>query len=88
VDDPELLAEIQSAVDEANDAVSHAEWIRKFIVLPIDWSEASGHLTPSLKLKRNVVAAEFADQITALYSDTPVTSAPRASESATPAASS
>jgi long-chain acyl-CoA synthetase len=80
-DDPELLAEVQAAIDEANKAVSTAESIRKFAVLPVDWSEASGHLTPSLKLKRNVVCAEFADQIAAMYAGTPA-------KSATPAASS
>jgi long-chain acyl-CoA synthetase len=81
VDDAELRAEIQGAIDEANQAVSHAESIRKFTVLPVDWTEASGHMTPSLKLKRNVVCAEFTDQIAALYAGAP-------SESATPAAKS
>jgi long-chain acyl-CoA synthetase len=68
VDDPELRAEIQSAVDEANLAVSHAEAIKKFTILTEDWTEAGGQITPSLKLKRNVVLAEAADQIAALYS--------------------
>jgi long-chain acyl-CoA synthetase len=68
VDDPELRAEVQSAIDEANKAVSKAESIRKFTVLPNDWTETGGQLTPSLKLKRNVVHAECAEQIAALYS--------------------
>jgi long-chain acyl-CoA synthetase len=68
VDDPELRAEIQTAIDEANKAVSKAESIRKFTVLPIDWTEDGGQLTPSLKLKRNVVHQEAAAQIAALYS--------------------
>ncbi|HVU93384.1 MAG TPA: long-chain fatty acid--CoA ligase, partial [Jatrophihabitans sp.] len=67
VDDPELRAEIQLAVDEANKAVSHAESIRKFAILPDDWTEAGGQLTPSLKLKRNVVHKEAAREIEALY---------------------
>ncbi len=56
IDDPALRAEIQLAVDDANKAVSHAEAIKKFVILPEDWTEAGGQLTPSLKLKRNVVA--------------------------------
>ncbi|HJQ04342.1 MAG TPA: AMP-dependent synthetase/ligase [Nocardioides sp.] len=68
VDDPALLAEIQSAVDDANLAVSKAESIRKFVVLPEDWTEEAGQVTPSLKLKRNVVMRECRDEIAALYS--------------------
>jgi long-chain acyl-CoA synthetase len=67
VDDPDLLAEIQHAVDEANAAVSRAESIRKFVVLPADWTEETGQLTPSLKLKRNVVVREHKDEIAALF---------------------
>jgi len=68
VDDPELRAEIQQAVDDANKAVSKAEAIKKFTILPADWTEATGQLTPSLKLKRNVVMTECANEIEALYS--------------------
>ncbi|MFF7364965.1 AMP-binding protein [Streptomyces sp. NPDC008125] len=67
VDDPELRETIQHAVDEANGSVSRAESIRKFTVLPVDFTEASGHLTPSLKLKRDVVARDFAAEIEELY---------------------
>jgi long-chain acyl-CoA synthetase len=67
VDDPALRAEIQQAVDEANLAVSRAESIRKFAILPHDWSEAGGQITPSLKLRRTVVLEESARQITELY---------------------
>ncbi|HQR80964.1 MAG TPA: long-chain fatty acid--CoA ligase [Actinomycetota bacterium] len=67
VEDPALLAEIQAGIDDANKAVSKAESIRKFKVLPIDWTEAEGQITPSLKLKRNVVMAEFADEVESLY---------------------
>ncbi len=67
-DDPELIAEIQRAVDDANKAVSRAESIRRFRVLPVDFTEASGQLTPSLKVRRDVVAKDFAADIEALYS--------------------
>jgi len=65
--DPQLRAEIQHAVDEANRAVSHAEAIKKFVILPDAWTEEGGQLTPSLKLKRNVVMREFKDEVEALY---------------------
>ncbi|MCU1692056.1 MAG: putative long-chain fatty acid ligase [Frankiales bacterium] len=66
--DPEVLAEVQKAVDDANKAVSKAEAIRKFAVLPVEWNEEGGQLTPSLKLKRSVVMKEFADEVEGLYS--------------------
>ena len=65
--DPDLIAELQAAVDDANLAVSRAESIRRFTVLAADFTEASGHLTPSLKVRRAQVAKDFADQIEALY---------------------
>ena len=68
VDDPDLTAAIQSAVDEANKAVSHAEAIKKFHILGVDWTEEGGQITPSLKLKRNVVMKEFSAEVEALYS--------------------
>jgi long-chain acyl-CoA synthetase len=71
LDAADLHAEIQAAVDEANKAVSHAEAIKKFTILPEDWTEAGGQLTPSLKLKRNVVLAERAADVAALYSGGP-----------------
>ena len=55
------------AVDDANAAVSKAESIRKFTILPDDWTEEGGQLTPSLKLKRNVVMREHRDDVDALY---------------------
>ncbi|MCQ6252513.1 AMP-dependent synthetase/ligase [Streptomyces malaysiensis] len=67
LEDPELLAEIQRAVDDGNAAVSKAESVRKFRVLAAQFTEDSGHVTPSLKLKRNVVAKDFAAEIEALY---------------------
>ncbi len=67
-DDPELIAEIQEAVDDANKAVSRAESIRRFVILGTDFTEQTGHLTPSLKVRRNVVAKDFSADIEALYS--------------------
>lgn len=66
-DDADLRAEIQEAVDEANLAVSQAESIRAFRILPRDLSEATGELTPSLKVKRNMVLKKYADEIAAIY---------------------
>jgi long-chain acyl-CoA synthetase len=66
--DEVVLAELQKAVDDANKSVSKAESIRKFRVLPGDFTEDNGYLTPSLKLKRNVVMKDFDDQVEALYS--------------------
>jgi long-chain acyl-CoA synthetase len=68
VDDVELRAAVQEAVDDANKAVSHAEAIKKFAILPCDFTEEGGQLTPSLKLKRAVVMKEFASEVEALYS--------------------
>ncbi|MBT2393770.1 long-chain fatty acid--CoA ligase [Streptomyces sp. ISL-1] len=66
-DDVDLLAEVQQAVDEGNAAVSKAESVRKFRILDSQFTEEAGHITPSLKLKRNVVAKDFADEIEAIY---------------------
>ena len=65
---PELHAELQAAVDEANKAVSRAEAVRRFRVLPGDFTEQDGYLTPSLKVRRNVIVKDFAADIEALYS--------------------
>ncbi|WP_120493445.1 AMP-dependent synthetase/ligase [Microbacterium phyllosphaerae] len=66
-----VRAEIQKAVDAANARVSRAESIRKFTILDSEWTEASGHLTPKLSIKRNVIMNDFADEIAAIY-DEPV----------------
>jgi long-chain acyl-CoA synthetase len=66
-EDPQIVAEVQAAVDQANKAVSNAEAIKKFKILSVDWTEESGQLTPSMKLKRNVVMGEFADEVEGLY---------------------
>ena len=67
VNDPDLLAVIQTAVDEANKAVSKAESIRKFAILADDFSIAGGQLTAKLSVKRHVVAEQYAATIEALY---------------------
>jgi long-chain acyl-CoA synthetase len=67
VNDPDLIAVIQTAVDEANKAVSKAESIRKFTILPTDFTIAGGQLTAKLSIKRHVVAQEFAKEISELF---------------------
>jgi long-chain acyl-CoA synthetase len=68
VDDAELRGAIQGAVDEANKAVSKAEAIKSFRILPADFTEESGHMTPSLKIKRSIVMNDFASDVEAIYS--------------------
>ncbi len=67
VRDEDLRTSLQKAVDEANRLVSRAESIRRFTVLPVDFTEENGHLTPSLKLKRDAIARDFAGEIEGLY---------------------
>ena len=66
---PLVIAAIQSAIDEANKEVSKAESIRKFVIIGNELTESSGHLTPSLKLKRNVVMQDFAWAVEEIYGD-------------------
>ncbi len=66
-----VRAEVQRAVDIANKNVSRAESIRKFTILDTEWTEASGHLTPKMSIKRNVIVSDFAGEISAIY-DEPV----------------
>ncbi|MBO2452539.1 long-chain fatty acid--CoA ligase [Actinomadura barringtoniae] len=65
--DPDVIAEIDGAVAEANKSVSHAEAIKKYEILGVDFTEEAGHMTPSLKVKRNVVIKDFAREIEDLY---------------------
>ncbi len=65
--DPDVRAEVQRAVDHANQAVSKAEAIRSFLILDTDFTEAAGQLTAKLSLKRTVILKEFADQVEHLY---------------------
>ncbi|WP_225636406.1 AMP-dependent synthetase/ligase [Streptomyces solaniscabiei] len=66
-DDEEVRAVLQRAVDEANKLVSRPESIRRFAVLPRDFTEGEGHLTPSLKLRREAIMRDFAEAVEGLY---------------------
>jgi len=65
--DPSLIAVIQTAIDDANKAVSRAESIRKFTILPVDFTIADGQLTAKMSVKRHVVANQFAREINELF---------------------
>lgn len=65
--DPALRAEIQDAVNNANATVSHSEAIKKFYILDRDLTEEADELTPTLKVKRNVVVRRYADAIDHIY---------------------
>ncbi|PRZ03891.1 long-chain acyl-CoA synthetase [Isoptericola sp. CG 20/1183] len=67
--DADVLAALDTAVTRANQAVSRAESIRKFSLLPEDLTVENGYLTPSLKVKRSVVMADFSADVDALYVD-------------------
>ncbi|CAL9522653.1 AMP-dependent synthetase/ligase [Streptomyces sp. enrichment culture] len=67
VNDDELRAVLQRAVDDANRLVSRPESIRRFAVLPVDFTEFSGHLTPSMKLRRQAILRDFSDVVEGLY---------------------
>lgn len=69
---PQVIAEVQKEVDASNSKVSRAESIRKFTILDSDLTEASGHLTPKLSIKRNIILKDYADVIEAMYSGAPV----------------
>ncbi len=66
-----VRAEVQRAIDGANAFVSRAESVRKFTILPTEWTEATGHLTPKMSIKRNVILDDFAKEIAEIY-DVPV----------------
>lgn len=67
VDDPELNVVLQRAIDEANKLVSRPESIRRFAVLPVDFTEEAGLLTPTLKLRRAAIERDFSKEIEGLY---------------------
>ncbi|MDQ0930219.1 AMP-dependent synthetase/ligase [Streptomyces turgidiscabies] len=67
VDDVDLRAVIQRAVEEANKLVSRPESIRRFTILPVDFTEEAGHLTPSMKLRRFEIMRDFAAEVEGLY---------------------
>ncbi|HEV2140051.1 MAG TPA: AMP-binding protein [Candidatus Dormibacteraeota bacterium] len=65
---PAVQAEIQKAVDETNRHVSNVEGVKRFTILPADWTPETDELTPTLKLKRRVISQKFADSIEGMYS--------------------
>jgi long-chain acyl-CoA synthetase len=67
-DDPDLIGAVQAAVDDANQAVSRAESIRRFRILDGDFTQESGQLSVKLGIRRSVLYKDFADDIEALYS--------------------
>ncbi|MEA2647139.1 MAG: long-chain acyl-CoA synthetase [Chloroflexota bacterium] len=64
---PEVLAAVQEAVDDCNTHVAQVESIRRFTILPVEWTAESDELTPTLKLKRRVVHERYAGEIEAMY---------------------
>jgi long-chain acyl-CoA synthetase len=66
-ENPDIVAAVQAAVDDANKAVSRAESIRKFRILDVDFTQESGQLSAKLGIRRSVLAKDFADDIEALY---------------------
>jgi long-chain acyl-CoA synthetase len=67
---PVVLSQVQRAIDRANARVSRAESIRKFSILPIEFTEPSGHLTPKMSIKRHVITHDYAAEIEAMYDNT------------------
>lgn len=72
---PAVLAEVQRAVDHGNKYVSRAESIRKWVILPTEFTEASGHLTPKMSIIRGNILRDFAGEIAEMYGENPVTEA-------------
>ena len=70
---PKVLAEVQRAIDEGNASVSRAESIRKFVILPTEFTEATGHLTPKMSIKRANILKDFASEVDKLYGNNPQT---------------
>src|SRR5579859_1360104 len=64
---PEVLAEVQRAVDAANEHLARVEQVRRFTVLPAEWTPESGELTPTLKMRRRVIVDRYASEIEAMY---------------------
>jgi long-chain acyl-CoA synthetase len=64
---PEVGSEVERAIDEANQSVSPVEQVKKWIIVPDEWTPDSGEVTPSLNLKRKIVLEKYADEIEGLY---------------------
>jgi long-chain acyl-CoA synthetase len=65
--DDKVLQEVQQAVDAANQRLARAEQVKRFEVLPVEWTAESEELTPTLKLRRRIIHAKYAERIEALY---------------------
>jgi len=69
VADPRVVAQYQAIIERVNDSLAHFETIKRFVLVPDEWSLEAGELTPSLKLKRRVILQKYASEIAALYAD-------------------
>jgi long-chain acyl-CoA synthetase len=65
--DPAVIAEVQKSIDAANSHVSRAESIRKFVILPEDFTESGGHMTPKFSIKRGAILKDYSGTIEELY---------------------
>ena len=65
---PEVKSEVEQAIEAANAKVARVEQVKKWVIVPDDWTPESGEVTPSLKLKRQVVLEKYSEEIEALYS--------------------
>jgi long-subunit acyl-CoA synthetase (AMP-forming) len=68
---PAVVAELRRAVADANSHLSHPEQVKRFTILPAEWTAESDELTPTLKLKRRVILQTYAPQIAAMYAEPP-----------------
>jgi len=66
--DPAVRAEIQAAIDAANEKLSRPEQVKEFHILPTPWTPETGELTPTLKLRRRIITDRYAGEIDAMYS--------------------
>jgi long-chain acyl-CoA synthetase len=62
-----MRALIQEHIDAVNEKFARVEQVKKFAILPHDLSQETGELTPTMKVKRNVVADKYANEVDALY---------------------
>ena len=67
--DPKVIDAIQKQVDKANSQVAQVQQVKKFVVLEKEWTDSSGELTPTLKLKRNVIAEMYSEEIESMYEE-------------------
>ena len=67
--DEKVIAAVQDQVDSANSKVAQVQQIKKFVILENEWTDTSGELTPTLKLKRNVITEKYNEQIEGMYKE-------------------